>query len=129
MSFKIGRVCSDGGQAIRMNKEESWEAAIERAVRLHIEYMDCMIYLRLLSTPQIVASAERLHSALDLLLDHTFRNELIKRGHRPFYRGAIPDGLGEQEARSACTDYRERLINHAREYLGLPADMVIDRTM
>jgi hypothetical protein len=126
LSFKISRVCQEAVAARKINDLVLIDEIFSRAVDLHIEYMDLMVYLRLLSTPNIVLSAERLHLSLDWLLDLTFSEQVIQAGRKPFAADELPPGLTVMAARAAGMENRERLINDAREYLGLPRDAAIN---
>ena len=126
--LKIGRVCTNAKMARTHGSTQDVQEAFDQAVARHIEYMDLMVYLRLFSTPDVVASAEQLHRSLDHLLDLTFADEIRGPGRRPFTKaGMFPGGLTEATARADCMDRREQLINHVREYLELPANTSIDR--
>ena len=128
LSFKIGRVCTDAFLARARNDAAVLDQAFSRATNLHIEYMDLMVYLRLLSTPRIVARAEELHRSLDHLLDLTFHEEITRVGTRPFTKGGNgPYELTAERAKAQCMERREALINEARVYFNLPADAVINR--
>jgi hypothetical protein len=126
LSFKISRICQEAVVARKVNDLALIDEIFSRAVALHIDYMDLMVYLRLLSTPNIVLSAERLHLSLDWLLDLTFSEQVAQAGRKPFTPDELPPGLTVVAARAAGMENRERLINDAREYLGLPRDAVIN---
>lgn len=130
LSFKVGRACKDGRSASRSDDLQGFNDAYMRADVLHAEYMDLMVYLRLLGTPEIVRSAESLHVSLDNLLDLTFSENVHALGRRPFTSsGTLPSGLSDEAARATCMAYREALINEARAYLNLPRDAAIDRAI
>jgi hypothetical protein len=75
LSFKISRACNEADAARKINDLAVIDEVFTRAINLHADYVDLMIYLRLLSTPNIVLSAERLHLSLDWLLDLTFSEQ------------------------------------------------------
>lgn len=128
LSFKIGRTCRDGAAARAGGDVEGLKTALDRAAQLHVEYMDLMVYLRLFSSAAVVVAAERLHGSLDNLMDLTFHDEIERQGRQTFtHQGKLPPGLTEVTARARCMDHRESLVNEAREYLGLPKDVIIDR--
>ena len=127
MSFRLGRVCREGQIALAKGDAESRESAFSRTVDLHIKYMDEMLYLRLLGTPKLVASAEHLHQCIDLLIDLTFAEDIKASGRPHFSKAGVPDGLTTARARSDCMSAREDLINRARQHIDLPPDAVIDR--
>ncbi len=130
LSFKISRACTEALIAMAGNDAHESSQAFARAKSLHIEYMDLMVYLRLLSTPSIVAGAEELHRWLDYLLDLTFAEEVARVGSRPFTKGGqVPLDVTFEVAKSQCMKNREALINEARLYFDLPADAVINSTI
>lgn len=122
LSFKIGRACSEGRERRSAGDQQGAMVAFNNAEEIHHQYMDRLVYLRLLGTPDLVASAEKLHDSLDNLLDLTFSEEKQQLGRRDFKSGALPEGFDFAQAKSNCIDMRLELINNARTYLGLPAD-------
>jgi hypothetical protein len=130
LSFKIGRACRDGYAAKDAADVDRLRESLERATQMHVEYLDLMVYLRLFASVAVVRAAERLHLSLDNLIDLTFSEELRRQGREPFtHKGQPPSGVTLADARRRCMDQRESLINEVREYLGLPKDAVIDRTI
>ena len=130
LSFKIGRTCNDAMSAKAMNDTVKLNKVFGRAVVLHGEYMDLMVYLRLLSTPEIVTSAENLHESLDVLLDTTFAEQIMSTGRKPFLKeGSSVLITSYSQAKADCMKERQTLINAAREYLDLPRNAVINRAI
>lgn len=128
LSFTINRACNDGVEAKAAMDAVKAADAFSRAVDLHNQYMDLMVYLRLLGTPMIVTSAESLHESLDVLLDLSFTEEISAAARKPFLNQRIPrPSLTVAQAKAACMEHRVTLINDAREYLGLPRDAKIKR--
>lgn len=129
LSFKIGHHCRSVTLSRRTNHPEVGEGGLRLAQQLHGDFMDSMVNLRVLGSKELVASVEALHLALDHLLDISFEPEIANFQERPFVRSGVPTDLSEVEARSACMDMREALLNDARELLGLPRDAIINRSV
>lgn len=130
LSFKIGRACSEALVAREAADLISAEEAYKSSLRLHTDYMDLLINLRVFGTPQLVDAAEQLNCALDILLDITFWDDAQAAGRRPFTRGTTSrPSMSFAEAKAGCMTRREVLINDAREYLRLPRDAKINRAI